>query len=251
MTGPPISAEYFDEWYANIVRSPALDAVAMRTLGLPPELESTSLLSWDGIADVTEALGLGEGAVLLDLACGRGGYGLEIARRTGARLIGVDFSRVAIERARQKAEGSAEFRVGDLTHTGLPDSSVDAVMCVDAIQFAEPFAAAVQECRRVLRPGGRLVLTGWEALDPTDETVSKRTRMDVGAALRAGGFVDVTATHMPAWLEAERAHWEAAVALDPAGDPALESLRDEGLRVIGTLDRRRRILASGRAPVSS
>lgn len=37
--------------------------------------------------------------MLLDLACGRGGYGLTIAARTGARLIGVDFSAEAIRQA--------------------------------------------------------------------------------------------------------------------------------------------------------
>jgi len=90
MTSP--SAEYFDQWYADMAVSPTHQDVAIQTLGLPPELESTSLLSWDGIADVTDALGVGPDDVLVDLACGRGGYGLEIARRTGAELIGVDFS---------------------------------------------------------------------------------------------------------------------------------------------------------------
>ena len=87
MTSP--SAEYFDQWYADMAVSPTHQDVAIQTLGLPPELESTSLLSWDGIADVTDALGVGPDDVLVDLACGRGGYGLEIARRTGAELIGV------------------------------------------------------------------------------------------------------------------------------------------------------------------
>jgi cyclopropane fatty-acyl-phospholipid synthase-like methyltransferase len=38
--------------------------------------------------------------LLLDLACGRGGYGIEVARRAGARLLSVDFSSVALEQAR-------------------------------------------------------------------------------------------------------------------------------------------------------
>src|SRR3954453_19460762 len=101
--------------------SPAHADVPTRTLGLPPELESTSLLSWDGIADVVRALQVGPGDILVDLACGRGGYGIEVARRTGPRLIGVDFSAVAIDRARQRPGGTAEFRVGELTATGLPD----------------------------------------------------------------------------------------------------------------------------------
>jgi len=91
-TQPGPTAQYFDGWYADMARSPVKDEIAQRHLGLPPYLLSTSLLGWEGIAEVIAALRLPAGDVLVDLACGRGGYGLEIAVRTGARLIGVDFS---------------------------------------------------------------------------------------------------------------------------------------------------------------
>src|SRR5689334_14659724 len=97
-------AQHFDAWYADMDDSPSRDEIVRRTLGLPPGLESSSLLGWDGIADVTAALALEAGDVLLDLACGRGGYGREIAQRTMSRLVGVDFSAVAIERARVRAQ---------------------------------------------------------------------------------------------------------------------------------------------------
>jgi len=86
---PAPSAEYFDGWYADMVATPVKDEIEQRHLGLPPHLLSTSLLGWDGIAEVVDALRLSPGDTLLDLACGRGGYGLEIAGRTGARLVGV------------------------------------------------------------------------------------------------------------------------------------------------------------------
>ena len=83
-------AKGFDEWYADIVDSPRKDEIHQRHLGLPPELLSTSLLPWEGIAEVAAALSLKPGQLLVDLACGRGGYGLELAARADARLIGVD-----------------------------------------------------------------------------------------------------------------------------------------------------------------
>jgi tRNA/tmRNA/rRNA uracil-C5-methylase (TrmA/RlmC/RlmD family) len=62
------------------------------------------------------------GGTLVDLACGRGGYGLEIAARTRARLVGVDFSAEAVRQAGEQASRlgrEAEFRVGDLAAAGL------------------------------------------------------------------------------------------------------------------------------------
>jgi hypothetical protein len=79
----PPSADYFDQWYANMIESPAKDEIMQRHLGLPAHVLSTSLLTWDGIAEVTARLRLSPGQTVLDLACGRGGYGLEVAHRSG------------------------------------------------------------------------------------------------------------------------------------------------------------------------
>jgi 2-polyprenyl-3-methyl-5-hydroxy-6-metoxy-1,4-benzoquinol methylase len=136
---PASLAEYFDGWYADMTGSPVKDEIQQRHLGLPPRLLSTSLLGWDGIAEAAAGLRLVPGGPLVDLACGRGGYGLEIAARIGARLIGVDFSAEAVRQAREQARrlgATAGFGIGDLAATGLGAGSADAVLCVDAIQFA-------------------------------------------------------------------------------------------------------------------
>ena len=72
---PGSLAEYFDGWYADMTGSPVKDKIQQRHLGLPPHLLSTSLLGWDGIAEAIAELRLFPGAMLVDLACGRGGYG--------------------------------------------------------------------------------------------------------------------------------------------------------------------------------
>ena len=121
---PSLQAGDFDEWYADMTTSPVKDEIQQRHLGLPPHLLSTSLLGWAGIAEAVAALRLSAAGTLVDLACGRGGYGLEIAARTGARLIGVDFSAEAVRQASEHARrlgATADFRVGDLAATGLAD----------------------------------------------------------------------------------------------------------------------------------
>ncbi len=157
-------AGYFDRWYADMASSPRKDEIQQRHLGLSPRLLSTSLLGAAGLDEVIDALALSPGQVLLDVACGRGGYGLEISSRTQARLVGVDFSAEALRQARALAMRwgqQAEFVVGDLIATGLETGSVDAVVCIDAVQFADAPADAYRELRRVLRPRGRAALTCW------------------------------------------------------------------------------------------
>ena len=75
-------ASVFNEWHADVASSAACDLVFQRALGLSPEVVSNSLLTWAGIADITAALRLAPGQTLVDLACGRGGYSQEVARRT-------------------------------------------------------------------------------------------------------------------------------------------------------------------------
>jgi len=81
---PPLRhAAYFDQWYADMSTSTTRDAIVTRTLGLPPEVQPTSSLSWTGIAEVTEQLRLPPDGLLATSQCGRGGYGIDVARRTG------------------------------------------------------------------------------------------------------------------------------------------------------------------------
>jgi SAM-dependent methyltransferase len=106
-----------------------------------------------------ELLGDVAGRQVLGAACGPGLYARELIRR-GARVTGFDQSPRMIELCRQ-LPGDGEFRVHDLNDPldWLPDASVDLVLCALAYEYADNRAAALREFRRVLRPGGALVLS--------------------------------------------------------------------------------------------
>jgi len=114
-------------------------------------------------------LGPQPGDTLLELAAGAGDTGFQAAAILGpaGRLISTDFSPAMLEVAgRRSAElglGNVDFRLMDAERVELETDSVDGVLCRFGYMLMADPAAAVSESRRVLRPGGRLVLAVWGA----------------------------------------------------------------------------------------
>ena len=248
------NADFFDQWYAEMDRSGLRDQIVRRALGLPSYMDASGLLPWAGVTEVATALNLAPGQLLVDLGCGRGGYSLEIARQTGARLLGLDFSPVAVKTAASRAAsagiaGPAAFCVGDITAAGVRTNAADAVVCIETIMFADMPLDMFRECRRILAAGGRLVLTCWEATNLADERLPRwARRLDLMRDLTEAGFEQVNIASKPAWREAERDLWESAIDTDAAGDPAIESLQEESRRALDLFDSSRRVCATATAP---
>jgi SAM-dependent methyltransferase len=219
---------------------------------LPAEVEPFSFVPAEGMRLLASRLALADGDRLLDLACGRGGPGMWIARETGASLVGVDPSSIAVEHASGRRamfglEERASFTVGEfgaLAAAGIADESVDGVLCIDSIQFAPDLQATLADILRVLRPEGRLAVTCWEGSIKFPERLGER--------FAAAGFGGVQVTEHPEWLECQRALHRGALAVDPGeigdGDIGLQNLRMEAEVALPMLDRLRRVLVSGRRP---
>jgi SAM-dependent methyltransferase len=116
---------------------------------------------------LANGLNLTADQVLVDLACGAGGPGLWAAREIGARLVGRDLSSVAAERATERAgelgmADRAEFGQGSFEETGLATGSADAVMTIDALQYAPDKTKALTEVARILRLAGRFAFVAFE-----------------------------------------------------------------------------------------
>lgn len=255
---PEATPSGFDAGFAASAASEGIRKV-WRTAepDLPAEIEPFSFVSVGLLDHLSRALALAPGQVLVDLACGRGGPGLWLARSTGASLIGVDFSPVAVEQAGARADmfglhGRARFVVGDLTATGLPDSTADAAVCVDAMHFPTEPAVAAAEAARILRPGGRLVLTNWQPRRPKDSRLPARLRHRAWRfILEDAGFTDIRVEARPDWHEVyTRVYRTALDAGDPAGDTALANLQDEARERLPTANLIDRVVAIGSRPAA-
>lgn len=115
-----------------------------------------------------DACELHPGARVLELAAGPGDTGFLAAEliAPGGTLICSDASEGMLEVARRRAAAkdvkNVEFKQLMLEWIDLPTASVDAILCRWGLMLCSDPAAAAQECRRVLAPGGRLAVGVWD-----------------------------------------------------------------------------------------
>jgi tocopherol O-methyltransferase len=140
-------------------------------------------LAWAGIT---------EAETILDCGCGIGGSSLVLAERYQARVVGITLSPVQVQRATVRAEAAglggetgpgARFEVADALHMPFADQSFDLVWSMESGEHMPDKVAFLQECYRVLKPEGKLLMATW-CHRPTDS---------LGGALT--------------WLEQQQLNW--------------------------------------------
>ncbi len=224
-------------------------------LDFPEEFGHISFVTLPQLRRIASELRLGPGDTLVDLGCGRGGPALWVARETGARLIGVDLSTVAVEQATVRAtklglSDQARFVVGAFADTALDPESADGVMSEDALQYAPDKRAVFAEAKRVLRPGGRMVFTAFEiepsrvaglpvfGVDPVE---------DYRPLLAEAGFTVEVYEEVPGWPEPVTTTYSALLSASGAltqemGQAAAAALFTELSMTLQQQPYRRRVL---------
>lgn len=196
------------KWYARDIR--ALKKVLEERSDRSREFfNSQAVQNMPSPGQTWRALCLGlirliRGQRILDLGCGNGRLAILLAQ-SGNAVIGIDNSEEQIRLARSNPAaapalsqgGSLEFHHAPMEATGLPDASFDTVILSQSLHHAAKPKEALAESRRLLAPGGRILIL--DLLAHSEEWMRTRfgdfwlgfSQADLEGWLKESGFADV------------------------------------------------------------
>jgi len=162
-----------------------------------------------GCGNPTALASLKGGEIVLDLGSGAGFDCFLAAGQVGSagKVIGVDMTAEMLERARENARkgdfGNVEFRLGEIENLPVGDNHVDIIISNCVINLSPNKKRVFQEAFRVLRAGGRLMVSDIVLLKDLPQEIRNSvaayvacvagatTKNDYLEAIRAAGFEDI------------------------------------------------------------
>jgi ubiquinone/menaquinone biosynthesis C-methylase UbiE len=227
----------------------------------PIEFAHIGFLTLTEARMVLDRLGLTANTILVDVACGAGGPGLWAAQVSGATVIGIDPTESGLAAAKRCAAATglsdrATFQHGTFEATNLADACADAVMTIEALQYAPDKRAAFIEFFRILKPKGRVAIVCFE-VDPAKAdglpALGTDPVVDYAPLLADVGFTIETYEETPGW--AERVYPTFAALVDAAdalnaemGERAATSALAEAMITLAVRPYPRRVLVVAERP---
>lgn len=130
----------------------------------PLKMSAQNLVSRRRFAiEMTEAK-VPTGGKILDVGCGTGHLAAELARR-GYQTWGTDLSEAMIQYAREHYDAE-RFQTADIEKLPFPDNTFDGIVCLGVMEYLASDGPALREMRRVLKPGGHVVITTPSSICP-------------------------------------------------------------------------------------
>jgi SAM-dependent methyltransferase len=180
------TVDLYDSAYTHFAR-PAEAAVRAETYG--EDIGQSSWMTADEWRSFFPLLALTATSRVLEVGCGSGGPAVDLARTVGCRVVGIDVNEAGVDNAtalatRAGVADRAEFRVADAgARLPFDDASFDAIVSNDAMCHVPARAHALAECRRVLRPGGRVLYTDAMVVTGGVTNAELATRSSIGVYL--------------------------------------------------------------------
>jgi SAM-dependent methyltransferase len=154
------------------------------------------------IERVLDGLGLPAPARILDAGCGSGRNMVELTRR--GTVTGVELSETSVELAR--ARDCGEVLQGSVMQMPFPDASFDLAVSLDVVEHLEDDLGALRELRRVVVPGGVLLVTVpayqwlWSGHDVINHHHRRYTRRSLQQVAERAGWRQVRTTYFNSLL---------------------------------------------------
>ena len=192
-----------------------------------------------------------EGDTVLDLGSGAGFDCFLAAQKVGkdGLVIGVDMTPDMIEKARENAAnggyGNVEFRLGEIEHLPVADSSVDLVISNCVVNLSVDKAEVFQDAYRALRPGGRMMISDIVLLSELPDQIRDSIEAYVGCVAGASLKDEYLQMIKQAGFEDISVEKESSFGMDSIiGDPMAESVvNDLGISMEEARDLSRSILS--------
>jgi len=144
-----------------------------------------------GCGNPTAFASLKKGEIVMDLGSGAGIDCFLAAKKVGpsGRVIGVDMTAEMLEKAKENARKggykNVEFRLGEIENLPAADGSVDVIISNCVINLSPDKKQVFKEAFRVLKPGGRIMVSDLVILKSLPEPVKKSVEMYVGCVAGA------------------------------------------------------------------
>jgi arsenite methyltransferase len=212
-----------------------------------------------GCGNPTALAHLLEGETVLDLGSGAGFDCFLASKEVGpqGRVIGVDMTPDMIERARRAAAAggyeNVEFRLGEIEALPVPDNSVDAVISNCVLNLSPARDRVFAEVIRILKPGGRIMISDLISAQPTPQFLLESTDALVGCLpvqedeylgdLRKAGLTDVE-------IVEEKAYPNELLTADPAVRAFLDENPAEKETILNFIASIRSGMIQGKKPAS-
>jgi len=134
---------------------------------------------------LSNRLGLTEDSKAIDIGCGVGGPLRNIAKFSGAKIVGLNNNEYQVSRARRIAEqsglvGQASYLKGDFMNIPLPEATFDAAYAIEATCHAPDRVGVYSQIFKILKPGGKFASYEWAMTDLYDSQDAKHNALKLG-----------------------------------------------------------------------